>query len=148
MTCCSMSSERVVIDTNVLISATLVHGAAPFQLVNCVLEHHHLLFLKQTFEELRTRLYRPKFDRYLSLDDRRRLLHDFNAAADWVALDEVSRFFRDRNNDKFVQTALNGVARWLVSGDDDLSCLGSVQRVQIMTPGQALSVLTEPYGVL
>jgi uncharacterized protein len=139
-----MNPERVVIDTNVLISATLVPGATPFQVVAWVLEHHRLLFSEQTFEELRTRLYRPKFDRYLSLDDRKLLLHDFNAAADWVALDEVSSFSRDRDDDKFVQTALNGGARWLVSGDADLLCLGLVQSVQIMTPAKALSVLMAP----
>jgi uncharacterized protein len=83
------------------------------------------------------------FNTYLSLDDRKLLLHDFNAAADWVALREVSSFSRDRDDDKFVQTALNGEARWLVSGDADLLCLGSVQSVQIMTPAQALSVFTE-----
>ena len=142
-----MNPERVVIDTNVLISAALVPAATPSQVVNFVLEHHRLLFSEQTFEELRTRLYRPKFDRYLSLDDRKRLLHDFNAAADWVALDEVSRFSRDRDDYKFVQTALNGGVRWLVSGDADLVCLGSVQGVQIMTPAQALSIFTGPHSV-
>ena len=141
-----MNPERVVIDTNVLICAALLPGATPSRLVACVLEYQRLLFSEQTFEELRTRLHRPKFDRYLSLDDRKLLLHDFNAAADWVALDEVSSFSRDRDDDKFVQTALNGGARWLVSGDADLLCLGSVQTVQIMTPAQALSVFMEPQG--
>ena len=135
-----MIPERVVIDTNVLISAALMPGATPARLVACVLERQRLLFSEQTFEELRTRLHRPKFDRYLSLDDRKLLLHDFNAAADWVALDEVSSFSRDQDDDKFVQTALNGGARWLVSGDADLLCLGSVKSVQIVTPAQALSI--------
>jgi uncharacterized protein len=89
-------------------------------------------------------LHRPKFDRYLSRDDRKLLLHDFNAAAEWVTLDAVSSFSRDRDDDKFVQTALNGGARWLVSGDADLLCAASVQSVQIMTPAQALSVFTKP----
>jgi uncharacterized protein len=138
-----MSLERVVIDTNVLISAALVPGNAPSRVVAWVLQHQRLLFSEETFEELRTRLHRPKFDRYLSLEDRKLLLHDFNAAADWVALEEVASFSRDRDDDKFVQTALNGGARWLVSGDVDLLCLGSVQLVKIMTPAQALTVFTE-----
>ena len=141
-----MNPERVVIDTNVLISAALVPGAVPSRVVAYVLQHQRLLFSEQTFEELRTRLHRPKFDRYLSLDDRKLLLHDFNAAAEWVALGEVFSFSRDRDDDKFVQTALNGGARWLISGDADLLCLGSVQTVQIMTPAQALSVFMEPQG--
>ena len=141
-----MNPERVVIDTNVLISAALLPGATPSRVVAYVLQHQRLLFSEQTFEELRTRLHRPKFDRYLSLDERKLLLHDFNAAAEWVALGEVFSFSRDRDDDKFVQTALNGGARWLISGDADLLCLGSVQTVQIMTPAQALSVFMEPQG--
>lgn len=141
-----MIPERVVIDTNVLISAALLPGGTPSRLVAFVLEHQRLLFSEQTIEELRTRLHRPKFDRYISLDDRKLLLHDFNAAADWVALDEVSSFSRDKDDDKFVQTALNGGARWLVSGDADLLCLGSVQSVQIVTPGQALTAFIKRLG--
>ena len=141
-----MNPERVVIDTNVLISAALLPGATPSRVVAYVLQHQRLLFSEQTFEELRARLHRPKFDRYLSLDERKLLLHDFNAAAEWVALGEVFSFSRDRDDDKFVQTALNGGARWLVNGDADLLCLGSVQTVQIMTPAQALSVFMEPQG--
>ena len=56
-----MNPERVVIDTNVLISAALVPAATPSQVVNFVLEHYRLLFSEQTFEELRTRLYRPSW---------------------------------------------------------------------------------------
>lgn len=141
-----MSLERVVIDTNVLISAALLPGGTPSRLVAFVLEHQRLLFSEQTFEELRTRLYRPKFDRYLSLEDRKLLLHDFNAAADWVALDAVANFSRDHDDDKFVQTALNGGARWLVSGDADLLCLESVQSVQIVTPAQALTMFRQKPG--
>lgn len=141
-----MSLERLVIDTNVLISAALVPGATPSRLVAYALQHQRLLFSEQTFGELRTRLYRPKFDRYLSLDDRKLLLHDLNAAADWVALDAVANFSRDRDDDKFVQTALNGGARWLVSVDADLLCLESVQSVQIVTPGQALTAFMERLG--
>lgn len=133
-----MSRERVVIDTNVLISAALVPGGTPARVVSHVLEHQRLLFSEPTFEEQRTRLFRPKFDRYLSLDDRNALLRDFNAAADWVDIAELGRFSRDGDDDKFVQTALNGGARWLVSGDADLLDLGSVQTVRIVSPAQAL----------
>jgi uncharacterized protein len=132
--------ERVVIDTNVLISAALVPTGAPARVVAYVLEHYRLLFSQPTFDELHTRLHRPKFDRYLSLEDRKLLLHDFNAAADWVDLGEVARFSRDVDDDKFLQTAINGGARWLISGDADLLVLGQVQSVRIVLPAQALAV--------
>jgi putative PIN family toxin of toxin-antitoxin system len=79
-----VTSLKLVIDTNILISAALSAQGAPAQLVVGVLARHRLVFSPATFDELRTRIYRPKFDRYISLDDRERLLGDFNASAIWV----------------------------------------------------------------
>jgi putative PIN family toxin of toxin-antitoxin system len=76
--------QRWVLDTNLLISAALSSQGAPARLLQRVLQHHHLVFCQATFDELRTRLCRPKFDRYLSLEQRDRLLHDFGACAQWL----------------------------------------------------------------
>ncbi len=109
-----------------------------------VLEHQRLLFSQPTFDELQTRLLRPKFDRYISLEDRRSLLHDFNAAADWVEIQSNSeRFSRDADDDKFVHTALEGQAKWLISGDADLLVLGQVRGISVFSPAQALVVFLE-----
>ena len=78
-----------VLDTNVLISAALSSKGAPHALVQHILTHGRLVFSSATFEELRSRLYRPKFDIYLSLDMREALLHDFSASAKWVEPDVV-----------------------------------------------------------
>ena len=58
----------LVLDTNVLISAALSAQGAPAQLLRLVLQDHRLVFSQPTFDELHTRLYRPKFDRYLTLE--------------------------------------------------------------------------------
>lgn len=76
----------LVLDTNVLIRAAFSNQGAPAQLLRKVLQDHRLVFSQPTFDELHTRLYRPKFDRYLTLELRQRLLHDFNACAHWVEL--------------------------------------------------------------
>lgn len=39
------------------------------------------VFSAATFAELEARLWKPKFDRYLSMEIRRAILHDVNAAA-------------------------------------------------------------------
>jgi uncharacterized protein len=69
--------RRVVIDTNVLISAALSPAGASALLVDCLLQQSQLVFSEQTFDELATRLWKPKFDRYLSLERRQLLLNDF-----------------------------------------------------------------------
>jgi len=100
-----------------------------------------LVFSRGTFEELETRLWRPKFDRYLDMDRRRLLLHDFAAAAQWVDLPTaaIPAYSRDPGDDVFLHTALHGKAEWLISGDKDLLELPPADRgFQILSPAQAL----------
>lgn len=138
-----MKAERIVVDTNVLISAALSSDTAPAQAVEQVLARHRIVFSQETFDELATRLWRPKFDRYLDQETRRLLLHDFNAVADRVTLssDNLPAWSRDPDDDKFIHTALASGSRWLISGDRDLLDLSAVQGVQILSPSGPLRVL-------
>lgn len=136
-----MRIERAVIDTNVLISAALSSRSAPAQIVDCLLQHATLVFSRETFEELETRLWRPKFDRYLDMERRRLLLHDFAAAAQWIDLPAMPRpaYSRDPDDDVFLHTALHSKAEWLVSGDKDLLELSPADwGFEILSPAQAL----------
>ena len=136
-----MTSLKLVIDTNILISAALSPQGAPAKLVQVALAHHRLVFSQATLDELRTRLYRPKFDRYISLEARERLLHDFNASAHWVDIGEPAVYCRDRDDDKFIETALKAQANYLISGDSDLLEVAALPDVQIISVQQALVVL-------
>lgn len=131
---------RVVVDTNVLISAALLPQSVPALLLHHLLAHARLVFSAATFSELETRLWKPKFDRYLTLDARRRLLVDLGAVADWVTPTEQTRFSRDGDDDAIIQAALAADAEWLVSGDDDLLVLDQVRSVRILTPRAALDL--------
>lgn len=115
-----MTILRLVFDTNVLISAALSVRGMPARLVQFALAHHQLVFSQATFDELQTRLYRPKFDPYVSLELRQRLLHDFSACAHWVEIAQPQPYCRDPDDDKFIDTALQAGASLLISGDGDL----------------------------
>ena len=136
---------RVVVDTNIWISAALSRSGAPAQVVQRVLAHGVPVFTVATFDELQTRLWRPKFDRYLSMDVRKSLLHDLNALALWVTVPEAVSAVchsRDPDDDKFLHAALASQARWLVTGDQDLLCLAPLAPfagVNISTPVLALA---------
>ena len=134
-------ANRVVIDTHVWISAALSKAGAPAQLVRRVLSNGIAVFSAATFAELETRLWKPKFDRYLSLESRRAILHDANAAAHWVNISEsiaAQRYCRDADDDKFIHTALAASAHWLVSGDQDLLVIPADLGVRILAPAEAL----------
>lgn len=137
-----MTIERYVIDTNVLISAALSAHSAPGVVVRRILAQGEVLFSEATFAELQTRMWRPKFDRYLTLESRKLILHDFRAVARWADIPpavSTRRFCRDADDDKFLHLALAGAARVIVSGDKDLLDLGQVDTVQILSPAMALA---------
>ena len=136
------AAPRLVIDTNVWISAFLVSTGAPALVVRSVLARGLPVFTRATFDELQTRLWKPKFDRYLSLDQRNRLLHDVSACALWVAIAPESaarRHSRDRDDDALVHAALAAQAPWLVSGECDLLDLTEPLPFKILTPAQVLA---------
>ncbi len=136
-----MTSLKLVIDTNIFISAALSSKGAPARLIQEVLAHHCVVFSQPTFDELRTRLYRPKFDRYISLELRESLLHDLNASAHWVDIGEPAVYCRDRDDDKFIETALKAQAHYLVSGDSDLLEATPPSTLQIISAQHALVML-------
>jgi putative PIN family toxin of toxin-antitoxin system len=141
--------DKVVLDTNVLISAALSAQGVPAQLLDCVLQQGRLVFSAASFAELESRIWRPKFDRYLSLEMRRRLLHDLAACARWVDVPAnlaACSWSRDRSDDAFIHTAIAAEVCRLVTGDDDLLCLHPLTLpgadgdlvLHLVTPRQAL----------
>ena len=142
-------AKRVVIDTNVWISAFLMKTGAPAGLVRQVLAHGEPVFSPATFAELDARIWRPKFDRYLDMDERKQLLHDANSLACWVTVPPAiaaRTFCRDADDDKMIHAALAAQATLLVTGDDDLLCLHPLGGLNILTPREALEKLKRQPG--
>ncbi|MEP6825975.1 MAG: putative toxin-antitoxin system toxin component, PIN family [Ramlibacter sp.] len=141
-----MKAERrpaVVVDTNVWISAALSQSGAPGKVVAQVLAHALPIFCEATFEELHSRLWKAKFDRYLTIEARNRALDTVLAAARWVDIPAellAASYCRDRNDDVFIHVALTANAAWLITGDNDLLCVPPIPGLQIVTPGQALAL--------
>lgn len=130
-----MKVERVVVDTNVLISFALKPDGIAGQVVDWILENGQLVFCMETFKELETRLWRPKFDRYITLEERKLLLHDFEMSATWVTIANELRFSRDPGDDKFIETALVASVPKLISSDSDLLDV-QIKALHIITPRQ------------
>jgi putative PIN family toxin of toxin-antitoxin system len=134
--------KRVVVDTNVWISAALSPSGTPAQVVRRVLASAIPVLSEPTFAELEHRLWLPKFDRYLSMETRQAILHDLSAAAQWtdIRVEIASRTHcRDRDDDKFIHAALAANAAWLVTGDHDLLEVPTIQALRIISPAEALS---------
>ena len=65
-----MSPNRVVIDTNVFISALLNPLGTPKKVINIAVSQFTILQSEATYQELATRISKKKFDKYLEKDDR------------------------------------------------------------------------------
>ena len=100
-----------------------------------------LNFSDETFSELRSRLHRPKFDRYLSQSIRTVYLSQIMAVSEWVSITNAILGCRDPDDDKFLETALTGNADCIVTGDRDLPEMHAFHGIPVLAPSRYLSEL-------
>ncbi|TAN12247.1 MAG: putative toxin-antitoxin system toxin component, PIN family [Burkholderiaceae bacterium] len=127
---------RVVLDTNVLVSA-LIFGGTGWRWLRAEWQEQRLLPLVShaTADELVRVLAYPKFT--LTADERESLLADYLPWTEVVDIPDVLLDVpdvRDPNDRPFLCLALAGKADALVSGDDDLLSLRATwKRVPVMS---------------
>lgn len=129
-----MKPERVVLDTNVLISGLLSHTSTPARAVEHAITRGQLIASADTLRELMSKLLSPKFDPYVTRERRDALLLRLAPLIEIVEVVQVVRACRDPSDDKFLEAAVNGRADVIVSGDRDLLALNSFQGIAILAP--------------
>lgn len=126
--------ERIVADTSLLVSRLLLPESVPAKAVRKAVDEGHLLVSDATLEELADVLSRPKFDAYVSLEDRQEFIRLLTRVAERVVVTYPVKACRDPKDDKFLEVALNGEADAIVTGDKDLLALHPFRDVDIITP--------------
>jgi putative PIN family toxin of toxin-antitoxin system len=137
-----MSVERVVLDTNVLISAVLSPSGKPFACLDWVLDHATLIASRELLEELETRLARPKFRKYVDEPRRRAFVADLSLTAVQLELSGLMKVCRDPDDNKLLELAVVGRADCLVTGDRDLLVLDPFHGIPILTPAGFLAIVS------
>jgi uncharacterized protein len=130
--------RRVVLDTNVLISALLFTGELS-KIVDLWQEGKVVpLISRETFEELRAVLAYPKFS--LAPDEIQGIIEDeILPYFEVVEVKEnVRGVCRDPADGKFLACALAGSAHFVASGDKDLTELKSYRTIRIIKPSEFL----------
>jgi len=140
----SKESLRVVVDTNVLISRLLALQSAPARAVSHAVRHGRLLASTETLAELAEVLGRAKFDRYLTLDERRQFMRLLGRIVDMPPITHRCMECRDPSDNKFLDLAVSGEATVLVSGDRDLLELHPFREIPIITPAAYLQSAPTP----
>jgi putative PIN family toxin of toxin-antitoxin system len=132
---------RVVLDTNVLVSALILKGRLSRLVDLWRMGRITPVLSRETFEEFKRVLEYPKFS--LSKSEIQGILQQeilpFFEVAEPV--DQVAGVCRDPDEDTFLACAASAKVAFLVSGDKDLCSLGKFGPVRILRPDQLLSML-------
>ncbi|HTV45436.1 MAG TPA: putative toxin-antitoxin system toxin component, PIN family [Stellaceae bacterium] len=124
---------RIVVDTNVFVSAVLKANSAPFFVVRWIEQNGGLLRSAATERELFDVLQRPHIAAVTSPAFQEGLTKMF-ATAELITITEHITACRDPRDDKFLELAVNGTAELIVSGDSDLLALNPFREIPIITP--------------
>lgn len=135
-----MRRQRIVVDTNVLISRVLIEDSVAGRAVRLAEDRARLLASRDTLEEFATVLLRPKFDKYAEFALRAEFLIRYRRIVEMITIDDPVRACRDPKDDKFLSLAVNGEADQLISGDKDLLELDPFRRTRILTPAAWLEL--------
>jgi putative PIN family toxin of toxin-antitoxin system len=133
--------KRVVLDTNVLVSALLFKGALS-RLVELWRKGKIIpVISRETFEELTTVLQHPKFS--LSKDEIKSVVeHEILPYFEIIeVVKAVKGVCRDPGDDKFVSCALSASVDCIVSGDKDFCDVRQYKTVKIMSASDFLKKL-------
>jgi putative PIN family toxin of toxin-antitoxin system len=136
---------RIVLDTNVVLSALLWRGT-PYRLLQTILqrEHAQLFATAALLEELGEVLIRPVAAARLALIGRaaHEVLADYIDAVELVTpLATPPVVTADRDDDHVIAAAVAAEADLLVSGDGHLLALGSHRNIRIVTPADAARLI-------
>lgn len=132
MTRSTPDPDRIVIDSNVWISA-LVFGGGPRQVFETVVRDGlRVVVSVEILTEIR-RVVAAKFPEFV--DDVETLLGVLHDDLDTVPLGAITvEVSRDPDDNRVLETAILGGAAVIVTGDRDLLVLGTYEGVTITTP--------------
>ena len=134
----ALEGQRFVVDTNVLISYLLLPSSSASKALRIVLTMGELLVSNATLAELAQVIQHPKFDKYLSNQDRKRFFEVLAPLCIPVEIIQPIHACRDPKDVKFLEVAINGSANFILTGDRDLLALHPFHDIPILSPSQYL----------
>ena len=137
---------RLVLDTNIIISAVISVEGVPAQLLRACLKNRLTLLVSDpVLQEYFQVLSYPKIQKYKKLDASglQGLSSFFLTQAERVEILEKVKKSADPDDDKFLETAVNGKATLLVSGDiPGLLTLKEIDGIPIVSAKEAVERLS------
>jgi len=132
------ASHRWVADTNIIVSRLLLPSSIAANAFHRALTLGNLLASDATLAELAEVLARPKFDKYISQNERLEFFAYLSRVTIRIEAPHPVEICRDPKDDKFLSLALSGAADALLTGDNDLLMLHPFLGTPILNPSQFL----------
>ncbi|PIW32375.1 MAG: putative toxin-antitoxin system toxin component, PIN family [Nitrosopumilales archaeon CG15_BIG_FIL_POST_REV_8_21_14_020_37_12] len=132
---------RVVLDTNVLISAVIRNGNPRNLLKNAINDKKYVLVTSdKILNEMSGVLHRPKFK--MTEDEIDEIVFTLISSSEiQVVTSKFKAVKDDPDDDIIINTAYDGEADYVVSGDDDLLRMKKFKNIQIVTVTEMLKIL-------
>ncbi|MEH1926128.1 putative toxin-antitoxin system toxin component, PIN family [Nostoc sp.] len=137
-----MNHKLIVIDTNVLLSAALSPNGTACKALNKVYKEFKIAQSNETYQELNTRIYKGKFGKYISDQDRQDFLDIVKKYSQFIEIKSQINTCRYLDDNKFLELAKDANAEFLITGDQDLLSLKTLAEYQnqIITPREFLDL--------
>ena len=137
---------RIVVDTGVLVSASLFESGVPREALTYLLTLHTPVVSRELMREYRRVMASTKFDSYTQPRERQILLETYTEGAEHIKISGTLRVCRDPRDDMVIETALEGNADILVTGDTDILALRPMKGISIMTPSEFVAIVCYQQG--
>jgi putative PIN family toxin of toxin-antitoxin system len=124
--------NRIIIDTNLWVSFLLTKQ---FSFLDDLLENGkiQLIFSQELLDEFIEVINRPKFRKYFSADNLESLLEVIEQYADFIIVTSSINVCRDGKDNFLLSLAKDGLADYLITGDQDLLVIKRFEKTEIIT---------------
>ncbi|MBS4025284.1 MAG: putative toxin-antitoxin system toxin component, PIN family [Clostridia bacterium] len=127
-----MGKVKIVVDTNIFISAFLGSKKAKF-LVKEILNNEYILIMSVIqLAEVKEVLLRPKFKKYISVGEINELIDLLTLKVNTPAIYDKITDCRDKKDNMILEVAVYGNAQYIITGDEDLLVLHPYKWIKIV----------------
>ena len=135
------NKNNIVLDTSTLISAFLFKNSLPYKTLKKAEEEFIIIQSEYTTAELLEVIYRKKFDKYLTDEERVKYLSDFLSTTQKInPIHSVENSCKDPKDIPFLELAHTAKAKFIISSDKDLLELNPFNKIKILTPAEFINL--------
>jgi putative PIN family toxin of toxin-antitoxin system len=128
-----MQKIRLVIDTNIFVSAFLGSKNAKFLVKEIFNDEYDLIISEEQLREIDEVLRRPKFTKYILTWEIEELISLLSLKIIVPAIYDKINDCRDKKDNMILEEAVYGNAEYIITGDEDLLVLNPYKWIKIYT---------------